>query len=1001
MIPGMAAPERKDGPGFPVAIVATVLVALAGIIVGQLQLVGTRPPASEIGGYPPGSLQDVPGRLWQDPFAAIDQYLKRAKDSPPNVDPDLQRTGAQRVLDLRQRLDQQRAVTEILGVLIFGGDYPENAEQRRRTRYAVVSALSSQGFVPEREDALGYFKPPVGLRRQTRVPFEWFRLESSPRQVLLLWLDENVLEEHTAVGQLVQLMGSLGVSTPSDRARVAILGPVSSGTLASMVAEMGQPNREPPALTFFSTATATTTTAPKLDSLPPSVLRMIATDDKVMGALVEELQRRNVDVTQTTRRDRIVLLSEWDTLYGRELPRAFEGAVCASRAKACQNLPAGSDGRPPWILHFSYLRGLDGQIPGEPRFEQKPNGEKTQPDTARPADPLERAEGHSQFDYVRRLALRVQEFAPGGRNGESGARIAAIGVLGSDVYDKSLVLQAFRKEFPKAVFFTTDLDARLLHPAEYNWTRNLVVASGFGLALHRHLQRDIPPFRDSYQTAAFFATQRALVDAGRAHDHRLSQRAVDLMIPPRVFEVARGQAFDLSGESPAGVHPHVPPIIPSPNPRPLLVWTGIALAGLFLLYLASPQLKDAGDRLARDVWVASRQKKAAAAIAVLLGVTLVIAAGVAVLREGQQGEPFLLSSGISLWPTEVIRLVAAVLSACFLVAVRRTFKRVQARLETEFDQVLVGEQTKPSSQSGLRKVWAALRDKGLSQELTTGERHKFTVLWGGYLEQASFGNQCRRVGPAAFVFLVFCSLIMSLDYPQTPARGNAAWWIDQATLWLCVLLLACLILVVSDTIRLIEKYTGLLGHWEPTEWPPEISNKASDWLGIPLAPEAARERTPLEKIQNRCVSHWLDIKVIEMWTEVVSPVIYCPFIVLCLMILARSPLFDNWGTPYTLMVVFGLSGLYAAACAFKLRRVAERARSRALERFAYLLVKVKGDGGSPPLANQIEIMVNEVQSLRRGAFAPFTEQPVVRALLLPISSAGGLTLIHFLGWREW
>ena len=79
----MAACDKKDGSGsgLPVAIVATVLVALAGIIVGQWQLVGTRPSPAEVTGYPPGTLQDVPGRLWQDPFAAVDQYLKRPKDA--------------------------------------------------------------------------------------------------------------------------------------------------------------------------------------------------------------------------------------------------------------------------------------------------------------------------------------------------------------------------------------------------------------------------------------------------------------------------------------------------------------------------------------------------------------------------------------------------------------------------------------------------------------------------------------------------------------------------------------------------------------------------------------------------------------------------------------------------------------------------------------------------------------------------------------------------------
>jgi len=46
---------------------------------------------------------------------------------------------------------------------------------------------------------------------------------------------------------------------------------------------------------------------------------------------------------------------------------------------------------------------------------------------------------------------------------------------------------------------------------------------------------------------------------------------------------------------------------------------------------------------------------------------------------------------------------------------------------------------------------------------------------------------------------------------------------------------------------------------------------------------------------------------------VVSPIIYYPFLILCLMILSRSHLFDNWSTTYPLMVVFGISGVYAAA----------------------------------------------------------------------------------------
>ena len=110
----------------------------------------------------------------------------------------------------------------------------------------------------------------------------------------------------------------------------------------------------------------------------------------------------------------------------------------------------------------------------------------------------------------------------------SGKELKAIGVLGSDVYDKLLILQAVRKRFPNAIFFTTDLDARLLHTSQYEWTRNLVIASHFGLQLHPTLQNDIPSFRDSYQTSAFFSVLHSLghvTSMGSSHGAPLEQDA--------------------------------------------------------------------------------------------------------------------------------------------------------------------------------------------------------------------------------------------------------------------------------------------------------------------------------------------------------------------------------------------------------------------------------------------------------------------------------------------
>ena len=133
----------------------------------------------------------------------------------------------------------------------------------------------------------------------------------------------------------------------------------------------------------------------------------------------------------------------------------------------------------------------------------------------------DRAEGQSQFDYLNRLGDQIQQLdAELRRKNRRG--IEAVGVLGSDVYDKLLVLQALRPLLPNAWFFTTDLDALLLHPGAQTLTRNLLVASSFGLQLGSDIQGEIPPFRSGYQTAQFLTT--ASRPAARALPKRIGCR---------------------------------------------------------------------------------------------------------------------------------------------------------------------------------------------------------------------------------------------------------------------------------------------------------------------------------------------------------------------------------------------------------------------------------------------------------------------------------------------
>ncbi len=120
---------------------------------------------------------------------------------------------------------------------------------------------------------------------------------------------------------------------------------------------------------------------------------------------------------------------------------------------------------------------------------------------------VERAEGaRSQFDYLRRAWPCRCTAGPAGTKDQSSTDSGcARSVCWATTCTTSCwCCRRLQPEFPNAIFFTTDLDARFLHPREQAWARNLLVASNFGLEPSTaRLQGGAPPFRDSYQTSAF------------------------------------------------------------------------------------------------------------------------------------------------------------------------------------------------------------------------------------------------------------------------------------------------------------------------------------------------------------------------------------------------------------------------------------------------------------------------------------------------------------------
>ncbi|MGB6310861.1 MAG: hypothetical protein WBF89_24000, partial [Steroidobacteraceae bacterium] len=516
-------------PAFaPGALIALFLGAVGIFAVHKLPLQDARPAAKPVplSLHRAQDIQDVEARLWEDPFDAVAhaRMANPALDSlPMHQSPSvLLKAGSfARVL--------------VLGVLVTGAPYAEDIEVRRRARYAVLAGLHRAGFVPNNAEHVGFFAESQADAGAEIVVHESLSGDNSVAAspggdaVLLLWLDQDAFRTDP-LAHFSKLVVQVTPQNPNVFA--AMIGPSDSDGLRAMARELSACSGKPqcPAgissvrriTVYSSSATAKgdwvlDSPEPTCQLSPPSasnqadaiartfyqwsnqkieLYRTVANDCVVSSYLYKELKERGVDTPSE-----IAIIAERDSLYARLMGKYFGG--CYSAASVGRNLSSSTS----YENHptcFTYLRGLDGLSSLDYRFAantQTSNAGSTDTTatttTNSPSTAIDTASGARQLDYVRRLAGQVAEQMQTKHCSDVRAKKAdctqAIGILGTDVYDKLLLLQVLRGSFPRAVFFTTDLDALLLDPRQLKWTRHLIIGSSYGLALRPELQADIPP----------------------------------------------------------------------------------------------------------------------------------------------------------------------------------------------------------------------------------------------------------------------------------------------------------------------------------------------------------------------------------------------------------------------------------------------------------------------------------------------------------------------------
>jgi hypothetical protein len=861
--------------------------------------------------------------------------------------------------------------------------------------------------------------------RQTPVPVEWYRSEETKSNVLVLWIkDQDLGNQPTESLRTIQRMTITAFIPRRSTASFKVIGPRFSGTLQRMTPSdtilwnqyivlyltarinndlltiyspwsttpaqyylIGvDPYRPPP---FYSVPDANSLLRERFAGSNIEFIRTIRTDELLIDQLFNELERRGVTLEcehKNTCRH-IAVISEWDTLYGRTLPGLVR-----------KKIADGNNDKFIGFHQYSYLRGLDGEIPqAKSKNNSEPSSGDTTPSILSPKDRrqdidrMERPEGRSQLDYIRQLTQLIHEKEENFR-ADCGLRkmncpgFRAIGVLGSDVYDKLLILQALKNSFPHVIFFTTDLDARLFHPNELAWTRNLVVASHFDLMLHTPLQGTIPPFRDTYQTATFFTILRAL-DVLKESASLQKQSSIGNNTPltlqpyekaPQTFEpVPRTKLHEIGRNGPVDISmdidlsltaQHIEPInpirLPPPNEdeaRESVFWVIPGLLVVFVLLIPI------SVTICRWADTPLTIKAVGKGILVFLG--LLIAACYWLIpylvSDLYGGEPFSLFDGVSIWPSQILRTTVIALALPALWLIYHFRRRACEEMETLFPKHLPRQTPHgPSSLTKFFTQWQQMSIYGWATDEERPSKEEPCAVWKQYRERLHGVWTSSRVALWSLIFWVVGRIVLEITgMPSTPFRGQVADQVNSLLLPLAVLGMIAVIFLVLDITRLTSVFVEKL---IPKE------------LGQLLANELTTR-----------------LRIIAHLTKHIDTFIYYPAGLIALMLMARSDYIDNWDFPIGLIIVVGLSASYVIVSAFQLRWASERARRRVLDELSFLKWN-KEKRGKNEDEKEIQQTIDEVKELTQGAFMPLTQLPVFRIVTLPTGFYALFTLIETL-----
>lgn len=233
-------------------------------------------------------------------------------------------------------------------------------------------------------------------------------------------------------------------------------------------------------------------------------------------------------------------------------------------------------------------------------------------------------------------------------------------------------------------------------------------------------------------------------------------------------------------------------------------------------------------------------------------------------------------------------------------------------------------------------------------------------------------------------FWAFAYIIFELfDKPFVSIRGIANIILDKIIIAIAIFIFSVLLFYVVDStcicVRFVRQLMYVKGYRLQRDWLQENQKL----LGL--------------YIHNfDCAYYWFRIRLIADRTEAINKLINYPFVIVLLIIFSCNTFFDNLFIPPSIYIFLIICVLIPVICGYNLRKVANDAKNKTLKLLNNEVVRVTG-GISPgyktsnsrrSCVDQINLIISDVQGIRKGAFVQLHQQPFVKSILYLLGIIG-------------